>query len=48
MNWKLIFAAGALVGAALAARRRNQRTAGDGDRWAAATDPVTPTPNDQP
>jgi hypothetical protein len=46
VNWKLIFAAGALVGAALAARRRNQRATGDGDFWAAANDPVTPMPTD--
>jgi hypothetical protein len=42
VNWKLIIAVGAIAGAALAARRRNQRAAADGDRWAAATDPVTP------
>ncbi len=42
MRLKLIFAAGALAGVALAARRRNQKALGDGDRWAAVTDPVPP------
>jgi hypothetical protein len=41
---KWIFAAGTVVGIALASRRRNQRAAAEGDRWAAATDPVAPQP----
>ena len=45
MNWKLICAAGALAGVALAARRRNQKAAADKDLWAAATDPVQPSGN---
>jgi hypothetical protein len=43
MNWKLIFAAGALAGVAIAARRRNQKAAADSEVWSAATDPVTPS-----
>lgn len=43
MKWTLILAAGAIAGAALAARRRNQRAATDSNPWSVATDPVTPT-----
>jgi hypothetical protein len=43
MNWKLVLAAGALAGVALAARRRNQKAAADSAVWSAATDPVTPS-----
>ena len=42
MRLKLIFAAGALAGVALAARRRNHKALDDGDRWSAVTDPVPP------
>jgi len=42
MKLKLIFAAGALAGVALAARRRTHKAAADSELWSAATDPVTP------
>lgn len=42
MKLKLILAAGVIAGVAAAARRRNQRTAGNSQTWAAATDPVRP------
>ncbi|MET0695684.1 MAG: DLW-39 family protein [Propionibacteriaceae bacterium] len=42
MKWKLVLAAGAIASAAVVVRRRNQRTASQGQTWAAATDPVTP------
>jgi hypothetical protein len=43
MRLKLIFAAGALAGVALAARRRNHSKAvDDGNRWSSVTDPVPP------
>jgi hypothetical protein len=43
MNWKLLVAAGALAGAALAARRRTQKAAADSELWSSATDPITPS-----
>lgn len=43
MNWKLILAAGALAGVALAARRRNSKAAADSELWSSATDPVAPS-----
>jgi hypothetical protein len=43
MKWKWILAAGVIAGAAVAARRRNQKAAADSDLWAAATDPVAPS-----
>jgi hypothetical protein len=42
VNWKWIFAAGALAGAVLAARKRSQKAVSDSELWAAATDPVAP------
>jgi hypothetical protein len=43
MRLKLIVAAGALAGVALAAaRRRTQKALDDGDRWSSATDPIAP------
>lgn len=43
MRLKWIFAAGALAGAVLAARRKSQKSLSDHERWSSATDPVTPT-----
>jgi len=43
VNLKLILTLGALAGAALAARRRSQKTRADNDLWSGATDPVTPS-----
>jgi hypothetical protein len=45
VKWKLIVTAGAIAGVALAAKRRQHKAVVDGERWAAATDPVTPLGN---